>query len=308
MNKRQKQGLANCVGDTINWDCSLSAATSFGIGGRAAALVVVVHAEELQQLLRYCESEKMHWRVIGGGTNLLVSDQGYDGVVIRLAGVFKSVAVKQDHEEGWMRVEVGAGYGLSRLADWCGDHGMSGLEFAAGIPGTLGGAVIMNAGAWGSEIGDVLHQVELVGCSGMKRLKREQLHFGYRCWQEFGTIRTRQVVTGATFRLRQEEGETIKARVREYRKKRKETQPHGQGSCGSFFKNPGSESAGRLIEQCGLKGTKIGGAMVSEKHANFFLNTGEATATDMIRLMEMVQKRVEEQLGIRLEPEVHFLS
>lgn len=307
MKEIQRQKLFDLFGDKVRLDCPLSRYTSFVIGGPAAALVEVDDTDELQQLLIFCHNEKVEWRVIGGGTNLLVRDGGYDGIVIHLGKGFKKVNSWLADKAGRVVVEADAGFGLSRLADWCADCGFSGLEFASGIPGSLGGAVIMNAGAWGAEVGDVLTAVELVGRSGSQVIERDQLHFGYRSWHDYRGERTKQVVTKAVFELQLNSVEKIKERCRGIREKRRHSQPHGGATCGSFFKNPQNDSAGRLIEACGLKGTRIGGAMVSTKHANFFINTGDATAKDMIQLMEMVRKKVEESHGVLLEPEVHFL-
>ena len=307
MRKTQKQKLADLLGEKIRWDCPLSRYTSFVIGGPAAALVEVENILELQQLLAFCHNEKVKWRVLGGGTNLLVHDQGYDGVVILLGQGFKKINNQPVKENGQVVVKAGCGSGLSKLAGWCVGRGFSGLEFASGIPGSLGGAIIMNAGAWGGEISDTLIGVELVGRSGVQMIEREQLHFGYRCWYDHKDKYKAYVVTEATFQLQQANIDKLKDRCRAIRKKRKQSQPQGGGNCGSFFKNPPNDSAGRLIEACGLKGAKIGDAMVSTKHANFFINTGNATARDMIRLMEMVQKKVQEDNGVLLEPEVHFL-
>jgi len=307
MKEQQKRKLADLFGDMVRWDCLLSSFTSFVIGGPAAALIEVNSKYLLQQLLDFCHMEEIDWRVIGGGTNLLVRDKGYDGVVIHLGKGFKQVTHRIVSENGGVIVEAGAGFGLSRLAGWCADQGFSGLEFASGIPGCLGGAIIMNAGAWGAEVGDVLSAVELVGRSSKQLIQKEQLHFGYRCWHDYRDECAKQVVTKAVFTLQSESIERVKERCRIIRKKRNQSQPRGNKSCGSFFKNPENDYAGRLIDACGLKGARIGGAMVSKKHGNFFINAGDATAKDMILLMELVQEKVEKCHGIHLEPEVHFL-
>lgn len=307
MTDLQKKKLVELYGERVRWNCSLQEYTSFVIGGPAVALVEVDNRAELQQLLTFCHEGKINWRVIGGGTNLLVNDQGYDGIVIHLGSGFKRITSHSVREGGQAIVRVGCGFGLSKLADWCADKGFSGLEFASGIPGNLGGAIIMNAGAWGSEISDPLVSIEVVSRSEVQVIKRQQLRFGYRCWYDHLDKQKEHVVAEVTFTFKLAPRNEVKNRCMQIREKRRKLQPHGKGNCGSFFKNPPNDSAGRLIEACGLKGARIGGAMVSTKHANFFINTGDATASDMICLMEMVQKKVQKHNGILLEPEVHFL-
>jgi UDP-N-acetylmuramate dehydrogenase len=195
---------------------------------------------------------------------------------------------------------------------WCGDQGFTGLEFAAGIPGTVGGGVIMNAGAWGGEMGDVLASVTVVTPAGeILVLPRTELDFGYRIWHnsfhEKMSGESGRVAVGVKLHLAAGDPERIRGLCRYYREKRRMKQPGKEPNAGSFFKNPPGDAAGRLIEASGLKGMKVGGAMVSPVHANFLVNCGGATADDVLELMKKVQATVQSNSGVLLEPEVHFL-
>lgn len=300
-----KQTMTRLVTRPIRWGCPLNGYTSFAVGGPAQAVVTVSDEQELQGLLVVLAQHETPWQVIGRGTNLLVSDAGYNGVVILMGNGFRRV-VLQDASEQTVVMRTGSACTLSRLSGLCIRKGWTGLEFACGIPGSVGGAVIMNAGAWGGEMADVLTAVEVVTATGTSRLQRSQLHFGYRCWLDHRE-NTGQVVTAVEFGLEKEAPEVIRKRCAEMLKKRREKQPRGLPNAGSFFKNPMGESAGRLIEQCGCKGMRVGGAMVSPVHANFLVNTGGATAADIKKLMDLVQKKVQKESGVFLEPEVRFL-
>ncbi len=293
--------------DRVRFDCSLSRYTTFGIGGPAGAFVDVDNVEELQQLLAFCHQQSIPWRMIGGGSNLLIHDDGYDGIIVHLGKGFKKIEVKEAGFADRVILEVGSAFGFSKLSEWCSERGFTGFEFAYGIPGSLGGALVMNAGAWGVEIGDLVIAIELVDRKGILVVEKEELHFDYRCLKNIQRSEDKQVVVKAHFALQEGSAEQIRERCRQIRQQRELSQPHGKRTCGSFFKNPPNDSAGRLIDRCGLKGTRVGGAMISEKHANFFINTGTATAADMIRLMELVQQKVKTSFNILLEPEVHFL-
>lgn len=300
MNALQKSGLEALVSQAVEWDCPLSNYTSFGIGGPAEALVKVADQEELQQLIKFVQEEKIPWRVLGRGSNILVRDEGFAGIAIILSGEFKKTRV-ETRGDG-VALKVGAGHSLSKLSAMCMDQGFSGLEFACGIPGSVGGAVMMNAGAWGGEIADVLIELELVGSSGKVSYKKEELQFGYRSFSAPGDQDL--VISSATFALNKGEPEEIRQLCRKYLDKRRDIQPAGGKNAGSMFKNPQGDSAGRLIDACGLKGEKVGGAEISVKHANFIVNRGDASAADVLQLMELIVDTVYRQNGIRLEPEV----
>ncbi len=310
MRPGQRRQLASLVSAPVQWECPLAPYTTFAIGGPATALVRVEKRAELAPLLFFLAGEEIPWRVIGRGSNLLVSDEGFPGAVLLLGSGFQQIApapVKEDDSSRLLL--VGAGAGLAHLAHTATREGLSGVEFAAGIPGTVGGAVVMNAGAWGADIGSLTAAVWLVSADGGERLSAAagELQFAYRSWPGFLPWRGRAVVVAVQLCLHPDEPERIAGRCRKYREKRQAGQPSGLGSAGSFFKNPSGDSAGRLIEACGLKGVRVGGAMVSERHGNFLVNTGGATARDVLQLMELVRKRVKEASGVELEPEVHLL-
>ena len=305
MDNRQRKELKELLSGSVRFDCPLARYTSFHIGGPAAALTEVHHRRELPVLLKWLQGEGLSWRVIGRGTNLLVSDDGYDGVILLLGDEFKTVEYVSGEEVSAVR--AGGGYGIARLSRECAEQGLTGLEFSIGIPGTVAGAVIMNAGAWGSEISAILQSVTLAGADGEKSFSRGELAFSYRHWSDFDMWKNNWVVTEAGFVLGHGERENILQHCRDLQEKRKATQPSGYGNAGSFFKNPPHDSAGRLIEACGLKGMKVGGAMVSEVHANFLVNRGKATAREVIELMRLIQEKVKINSGVVLEPEVQFL-
>jgi UDP-N-acetylmuramate dehydrogenase len=306
MDRSMQDALSRLVTKPVQWDCPLSGYTSFAIGGPAQAVLTLQGSRELQDVLAYVGSHGLPWRVIGKGTNLLVPDAGFDGIILVLGSGFKAIEVCAE-QEGRVVIAAGAGCGLTRLSGWCTEQGLSGLEFACGIPGTVGGAVVMNAGAWGSELAEVLTAVVVVSGAGPQKIPRRQMQFSYRCWQDHGEKAGDWVVAGVEIGLVREDPEKIRARCSELLRKRREKQPKGLPNAGSFFKNPAGDSAGRLIEKCGCKGMQVGGAMVSPVHANFLVNTGHATAADVMELMDRVQKRVRRECGVLLEPEVHFL-
>ena len=305
MDRFLKDALSRLTGKPIRWNCPLSGYTSFSIGGPAKALVTVEESGELQALLSFFKENDLPWRVIGRGTNLLVSDSGFDGVIVVLGNGFKGIGF-EDHGTSVL-VRIGGGCGLTRLSGWCIKRGLSGLEFACGIPGTVGGAVVMNAGAWGDELAGVLTSVTVMTAAGPKEIERRKMRFSYRCWQNHVGGLAGEVVTEVEVRLLRADSDILRRRCSELLAIRRDKQPKGQPNAGSFFKNPMGESAGRLIEKSGCKGMRVGGAMVSPVHANFLVNTGDATAADVQGLMERVRQMVLKDSGILLEPEVHFL-
>jgi UDP-N-acetylmuramate dehydrogenase len=302
-----KNTLSRLVAHPIQWDCPLSGYTSFAIGGPAEALITVEDSRELQVLLSFFQESRLQWRVIGKGTNLLVPDSGFDGVIILLGEGFKGISLRDDQNGRSVSVRAGAGCRLTRISGWCIKRGLAGLEFACGIPGTVGGAVVMNAGAWGDELANILTAVTVMTAAGPEKIEREQMHFSYRCWQDHGGEGKGRIVTEVEMRLVLAKPDAVRRRCAELIQKRRERQPKGQPNAGSFFKNPQGDSAGRLIEKSGCKGMRIGGAMVSPVHANFFVNGGGATAAEVKELMKRVQERVWQDSGILLDPEVHFL-
>ena len=279
----------------------MSAHCSFRIGGPARLMCCPGTAEEAAALLRLLHESGAPFELMGNGTNLLVPDEGLDKVVVRLGeAMSEAISLGDGH------IRAGAGITLAKLAVFAANEGLSGLEFAHGIPGSLGGAVFMNAGAYGGEMKDVLESVEYADTDGVVRsVPASELGLSYRHSAFEGTKR---LVTAATVRLAPKEPEEIKARMRQLMEKRRASQPLDVPSAGSTFKRPVGGYAAVLIDEAGLKGFAIGGAQVSEKHAGFVVNRGGASFEDVIRLMEHIKKTVYDRSGIMLEPEVRILK
>jgi len=307
MNQAQQEQLAKLVSHPVARQCRLERYTSLAIGGPAEALVKVDRRQELQPLLAFLDKEKIAWRVIGRGTNLLVRDEGFAGVILVLGDEFKTVDRLPDGQADTVILRVGGGYSLAGLVFSCIEWGLTGLEFACGIPGSFGGAVIMNAGAWGRDMSSIVDGVKLTTAEAELHLLREQLDFSYRSWPGFSAYSGKAVVTEVELRLEKGDPDDIRDTCRILQDRRKKTQLTANANAGSFFKNPPDDSAGRLIDASGLKGTTIGGAMISEHHANFLVNKGGATADDVLNLMKLVQTKVKRDHGVDLEPEVHFI-
>jgi UDP-N-acetylmuramate dehydrogenase len=300
-----KERLRKFWPGAVRWQVSMAEFTTLKVGGPAQALVLPVDTAEVVLLVNGCRREKIPWCVVGGGSNLLVADEGFPGLVIVLGRDFGDIRVSGKDSCGRTLVEVEAGCRLARLLSWCQDKGLSGLEFAVGIPGTVGGAVVMNAGAWGREIKDVLSALTWLASGIVTSRDRAELDFVYRCWQRSADA----VVLSATFALTTEDSAKIGAACREHVMARRSKQPVAHGVAGSFFKNPdGGAAAGKLIEEAGLKGARVGGAEVSAVHANFIVNTGNATTADIIKLMDLVRERVWAAHQVWLEPEVDFIG
>lgn len=284
------------------YDADMSELTSFRTGGKAKRLAVAENTDELMELLRELEGTGEQWILLGNGSNTLFASDMYPGTVIKLGEAFSNASVKDD-----TLLVCGAAVLMSKVASVAADNSLSGFEFASGIPGSIGGAVFMNAGAYGGEMKDIVETVNVVTRDGreMKTLRASDLNMSYRhsALQETGDI-------AVSIGLRLEKGDrnTIRVRMKELMEKRNEKQPVQYPSAGSFFKRPEGYFAGRLVEDCGLKGISIGGAQVSAKHAGFVINTGGATYQDIIDLMHLVQNTVYDRTGVRLEPEVRIID
>ena len=278
----------------------LSKHTTFKIGGVADTYVKVTSLSKLSTILKECRESDIDYMIIGNGSNILASDDGYRGVVIRLDGDFRKIALVDDDT-----VYCGAGATLAALCKFALNNGLSGLEFAWGIPGSVGGAVFMNAGAYGGEMKDVVYSVNHLTKNGEPgRTEKDALQFGYR------TSVYRQnnaIITGATLKLRKDNPEDIRARMDDYLGRRSSKQPLEYPSAGSVFKRPAGAYAGALIELCGLKGHSHGGAQVSEKHAGFIINKANANANDVKSLIREVQTKVYDETGYNLECELIIL-
>ena len=274
--------------------------TTFRVGGCARYLVEPGDVQQLSAVVNACREQKVPYYVVGNGSNLLVSDKGFRGVIIQMFKNYSEVSV-----DG-VCVTARAGALLSKIAKTALENNLTGLEFAAGIPGTLGGAVVMNAGAYGGEMKDVLEEVGVLSGEGeILRLKREELDLGYRTSV---IARKGYIVLEAKMRLQEGKREAIASRMEELKEKRVSKQPLELPSAGSTFKRPEGNFAGKLIMEAGLRGFSVGDAQVSEKHCGFVVNKGGATALQVRELMQEVIRRVEETSGVTLEPEVKMLG
>ena len=277
--------------------------TSMKVGGPADVFIEVENAEALTRVLRTLHRFGTNFCLLGNGSNVLISDRGLRGAVIHLAGEFKHVEWGEEGEI--VRVKVGAAYAVTQLVREAARKGYAGLEFAEGIPGTIGGALYMNAGAYGSEFEKVIDQVDGFMHEGKPiRLSRAEMIFTYRD----SHLPAGMVVTEVRLRLRREDSVKVTSRVRELVTKRKSSQPSGYPNSGSMFRNPPGDFAGRLIEAAGLKGKKIGRAQISERHGNFIVNLGGAKSDDVRQLMELARTEVRMRFGIELEAEVRLLG
>lgn len=287
-------------------DVLLSEYTSFKIGGRADVLVNPHNIEEISAVVRLAREKSIPFYVLGNGTNMLVADEGFKGIIILIKDKAPEISYSETDSDGRVAVGTSAGCTLARLANDTAARGLSGLEFAAGIPGSVGGAVVMNAGAYGGEIKDVLEFADLLDEDGnVVRLTPEQLELGYRT----SIIPAKNyIVLYASFLLTKGNPETIKAEIRELNERRRDKQPLELPSAGSTFKRPAGYFAGKLIEDAGLRGYSVGGAQVSEKHCGFVVNKGGATAEDVFNLISDVITRVYESSGVLLEPEIKLLG
>ena len=280
--------------------------TTFRVGGPAEYFVTVKTTEELQETIKLCNRYGMPWFILGNGSNLLVSDAGVRGVILRLAGEFTECEIKEDIYSGNADAMAGGGMLLSAFAMRLAKKGFTGFEFAAGIPGSIGGAVMMNAGAYGGEIKDCITKAEIVTEAGERKiLTAEELSLSYR---HSVLMEEKGIVTKAWFSFPIGSKLYILSNIEMLNRKRKEKQPLEYPSAGSTFKRPVGNYAGKLIMEAGLAGKQIGGAAVSEKHCGFVINKDNATAKDIYELMQYVIDKVEEYSGIRLEPEVKLLG
>ena len=280
-------------------DAPMSRYTTLRVGGLADCLAEPGSAKELCALLKLAERFGVSVTVIGNGSNLLVRDGGIRGLVIRFGRSFSAC------ETAGETITAQSGILLSDLAQSAANAGLAGLEFASGIPGTLGGAVVMNAGAYGGEIAQVIESAEVLGGNGIVTLDRGALELSYR---HSRLQDTGELVLAARFRLTRDDPAAIRARMADLKNRRLEKQPLNWPSAGSFFKRPAGAYAAQLIDEAGLKGHRIGGAMVSDKHAGFLINAGGATAADFLSLMLVVQETVYKKSGFHLEPEVRILG
>jgi UDP-N-acetylmuramate dehydrogenase len=301
IDREARNALVEMLGDRIRFDVPMSRHTSLRIGGRADAIATPNSATEVCALLQFCRSHAIPHAVLGNGFNILVLDGGIEGIVL----LTNKLRLLEERPGGRLRAQAGVSHAsIMRL---CIRKGLSGLEFAAGIPGTVGGWIAMNAGIGFREAKDVVLEVEVASPTGRKRshLGRDALRFSYRCLRG---LAPGSVIVSALLAVELAEPAAVRDEVKRLLAMRADSQPLDVPSCGSVFKNPVGDFAGRLIEAAGLKGATCGGAQISTVHANFIANTGGAKAADVLALIREAQEKVERQTGILLQPEVRILG
>lgn len=300
-NNKIENKFCTCLGsDNVKLQEPMSKHTTFRIGGPADFYLCPHSTKEVQQTVQICKEENLPYFILGNGSNLLVSDKGYRGVIIQLWKNFSDISVKD------CCITAKAGALLSKVAAEALEKGLTGMEFASGIPGTIGGAVFMNAGAYGGEMKDIIKEVKVLDDQGEIRvLSNEEMKLGYRTSivKEKG-----YTVLSAVLQLKKGDVSVIREAMEDLKNRRTSKQPLDMPSAGSTFKRPEGYFAGKLIMDSGLRGFSMGGAQVSEKHCGFVVNKGGATAEDVTALIREVQRRVKEKFGVELETEVRFLG
>jgi UDP-N-acetylmuramate dehydrogenase len=301
ISKAARAEIEEALGDHVRFGVPLSRHTSLRVGGPADAVATPATREEMARLLGVCSSHGIRHGILGSGFNVLVRDSGFDGVVIRMNRWRKL----EERPGGSLRAEAGVSH--SQITNYCSERGLSGLEFTCGIPGSVGGWVAMNAGIPDREMKDAVLEVEVMSPtgSGVRHLQRDELHFHYRSLRG---LAVGSVILSALFAVQVATPAPVRAEVERLLAARGGSQPLNLPSCGSVFKNPAGDYAGRLIESVGLKGRRIGAAQISPVHANFITNLGGATAADVQALIDEAQKQVFDATGIRLVPEVRIMG
>lgn len=273
--------------------------TTFRIGGPAKYYALPKNTEEICKLVNYCKDNQIRFYILGNGSNVLFLDEGYDGMVIQLGDAMSHVTIEGD------TLYAEAGAILARVANMAFSAGLTGMEFAAGIPGSIGGAIVMNAGAYGGEMKDIVAYVDVLSMDGsLHRYSNEEMQFAYR----HSRLDATQIVTGVGLSLKYGEKTAIADRMKELAEARRSKQPLEYPSAGSTFKRPEGYFAAKLIDDCGLRGYTSGGAMVSEKHCGFVINANQASSKDVLAVMQHIQDEVRKQYGVELEPEVRIIQ
>ncbi|MDE6657253.1 MAG: UDP-N-acetylmuramate dehydrogenase [Oscillospiraceae bacterium] len=304
MNKELQQ-ICNAYQMQLQENISLASHTTFHIGGNADFWIEINSTQGLGKLLQFCDEKKINYFVMGRGSNILASDNGYQGVILHLGNCFSEIKMQEMHDKIILTCQAGAM--LSNIAKFAMEHSLTGMEALSGIPGTVGGALYMNAGAYGSEMKDIVIACSYINKFGKEyNLTSEDLNLSYR--HSFFTEHAGAVITSVTICLKKGNPEEIAEKYADFSQRRKTKQPLNYPSAGSTFKRPEGSYASKLIDECGLKGYQIGGAQVSEKHAGFVINKANATCQDVLNLCQHVHDVVLEKTGYLLELEPVFLE
>lgn len=291
-----------CRGE-VEFEAEMKQYTSLAIGGPADVLVYPADPVSVKNIVLTAKRKNIPLTILGGGTNVLVSDSGIEGIVMNLRSFRMLQVIREEGDD--VEIFTETGLPLQMLVNFCREKGYAGIEGLTGIPGTLGGALCGNAGSYGCEIGAVVQSVVIMSSEGiLDRVDAVKLGFGYRR----SGIRTTDLILNASMRLRKDDKDAVAGRMQIYMEEKKKNQPISARSAGCVYKNPGGESAGKLLEEAGCKGMRVGGIEVSSVHANFFLNTGCGTGSDYLRLMHEVSSIVEKRLGVVLEPEIRVIG
>ena len=302
--KSIKEKLRSELKGELLFDEPLSKYTTVKIGGPAEALFYPLDLEDLARAVRFCKGQDLAYCVIGNGSNLLVRDGGIRGLVIKLNRCLNQFQVEKE-EGGAVFLGVDSGYSLPKLVEYAKQQGLSGIESLFGVPGTVGGAILMNAGTREGEIGDSIEELTVMESSGLQKIyPKGRLNFEYRDLK----IPRSEIALRVRLRLKKMKPEKVAEKVEFFQKRRHETQPLDQPNMGSVFKNPPKHFAAQMIEELGLKGVRVGGARLSEKHSNWIVNEGGATAKDVLALIGLIRDKVKESMGLRLETEVKVVG
>ena len=298
-----KEALGDIIAGKILYDEPMSRHTSLNVGGNADALVFIKNEDQLIEVVRKLREKKIKFLPVGNLTNIIVRDGGYRGAILLMTGI-KEISYKYEPEGGYF-ISAQAGAALAKVVSRSASNELTGLEFCAGIPGSVGGAVWMNAGAYGKEMKDVIKEIFLLDAEGGKKtMNREAMSFSYRKT----LLPPDTIILGAQFKLEKGERAKIKKKISEILQWRQQKHPLEFPNAGSIFKNLPMQIAGKLIEEMGMKGMNVGDAQISPKHANFIVNKGKATASDVLDLIALIQAKAEKEKGVNLEPEVMIVG
>lgn len=299
-----KEIFSTQIQGQVQFEESLKKYTSLKVGGPAELLAKPADQEDLKKLISLCEEYQVPWTILGKGSNVIIKDGGIRGVVLVLDDGFKSLECIEEHDE-FMRLQVGAAYPLPKLVEFARSRALEGVQYLFGIPASVGGALRMNAGTKKGEIKDIVEEVHLMDRNGeLATLKGKRLHFSYRHLK----LNPKTIILSGVFKLYKGDAEKINRELQSYRQYRFETQPLDLPSLGSVFKNPEHEFAAELIEEAGLKDVRVGGARISNKHSNWIVNEGQASAKDVLALVNLMKDKVKEKFDIVIELEAKVLG